>query len=85
MNATLHQHPGSAHLQRLGDLLVNLFELEDVALLRRGALQRPVESAERAVFSAKVGVVDVAVDDVRDHTLGMDLTAHSIRLKAQAN
>ena len=34
MNAALHQHAGAAHLQGLGDLLVDLLEVEDVAFFR---------------------------------------------------
>ena len=36
MDAALHQHTGAAHLQRLGDLFVNLFEVEYVALVGAG-------------------------------------------------
>jgi hypothetical protein len=38
MDAALHQHAGAAHLQGLGDLLVDLFEFEDVALFGLGPL-----------------------------------------------
>ena len=33
MNAALHQHARAAHLERLGDLLVDLLEVENVALV----------------------------------------------------
>ena len=38
MNAALHQHARPAHLHRLGDLLVDVLEVQDVALVRRAAL-----------------------------------------------
>ena len=38
MDAALHQHAGAAHLQGLGDLLVDLLEVEDVALFGTRAL-----------------------------------------------
>ena len=38
MNAALHQHAGAAHLHGLRDLLVDLLELENVALVRPGSL-----------------------------------------------
>ncbi len=85
VDAALHQHTCSAHLQRLGDLLVDLFELEDVAFGGLGSLQRPIEGAEGAVLGAEVGVVDVAIDDVADHALGVKAAADSIGLKAQAD
>src|SRR5580658_6397066 len=74
MNAALHQHAGSAHLESLGNFVVNGFEVENVALVRAwirlaGAGQRAIEGAKGAVFSAEVRVVDVAIDDVGDHAL----------------
>ena len=38
MNAALHQHAGAAHLEGLGDFLVDLFEVEDVAFVWPWAL-----------------------------------------------
>ena len=33
VDAALHEHAGAAHLLGLGDLLVDLFEIEDVAFV----------------------------------------------------
>ncbi len=90
VDAALHQHAGATHLDGLGDLLVNRLEVEDVALFGArvglaGPRQRAVEGAEGAVLGAEVGVVDVAIDDVGDHALGMQAAAHGVGLKAQAD
>jgi len=90
MDAALHQHAGAAHLEGFGDLGVNRLEVEDVALVRArvglaGARQRAIEGAEGAVLRAEVGVVDVAIDDVGDHALGMQAAAHFIGLEPQTD
>ena len=46
---------------------------------------RAVEGAEGAVFGAEVGVVDVAVDDVGDHALGVETTADGVCFHADAD
>jgi hypothetical protein len=85
VDAALHQHAGSAHIERLADLVVDGVEVEDVALGGELALERPVEGAEGTVLGAEVGVVDVAVDDVADHALGMKAAAHGVCLHADAD
>ena len=90
MNAALHQHAGAAHLEGLGDLLVDFFEVEDVAFVRAriglaGTGQRTVEGAEGAVLGAVVGVVNVAIDDVGDHALGVQAAAHGVGLESQTD
>jgi hypothetical protein len=80
MESALHQHSGAAEFERLGDLLVDLFEIEDVAFLGSRVLyaslgQRPVKGAEGAVLGAEVGVVDIAIDDVGDYALGVEASA----------
>ena len=67
----------------LGDLLVDLFEVEDVAFAGPGSFEGAVEGAEGAVLRAEVGVVDVAIDDVGDHALGVQAAAHGVGLKTQ--
>src|SRR5687768_9206425 len=84
MQAALHKHARAADLFRLTNLLVDGFEIQDVALAGHLALQRPIESAEGAVLSAKVGVVDVAVNHVSDHAVRMQLAAGSIGLHPDA-
>src|ERR1035437_4066425 len=85
MDAALHQHARSTHLLRLCDLFVDLLKIQNVTLVRRGPFQRPVECAEGAVLRAEIGVVDVAVDDVGDHALGMKAATYGVGLKAQAD
>ena len=85
MQAALQQDAGAAQLHRLPHLVVNRFEVEDVAFLRQLALQRAIEGAEGAVLGAEVGVVDVAVDDVGDHAFGMQLAAHRVGFHADAD
>ena len=53
---------------------------QDVPL---GMTDRPVERAEAAARGAHVRVVDVAIDDVRDHTRGMLSATHGIRRETE--
>src|ERR1700679_1720794 len=87
MNAALHEHAGTAHFESLSDFVADGFELEDVAVARVGVglavdRQRTIEGAEGAVFSAVIGVVDVAIDDVGDHALGMQAATHSVGIES---
>src|SRR5581483_9210317 len=75
MQAALHQHARAAEFHRLADLLVDGLEIEDVPFFRRRPFQRPVEGAKSTVLGAEVRVVDVAVNNVGDHALGMQLAA----------
>src|SRR4029077_13484513 len=75
MQPALHQHSGAAEFDGLADLVVNRVELEDVTLFRLRSLERPVKSAEGAVLRAEIGVVNVAVNYVSDHALGMQPAA----------
>src|SRR4051812_13457758 len=74
--ATLQQQLIAADGNRLVDLPEDLLEAKDVTL--RGS-DRTIERAEVAARDADVGVVDVAVDDVRDDPLGMLPRANRIR------
>ena len=85
MQAALQQHAGAAQLDRLAHLVVNGVEVEDVSLLRQLALERAIEGAEGAVLGAEVGVVDVAVDDVGDHAVGMQAAAHRVGFHPDAD
>ena len=85
MQAALHQHSRTAKFHGLTDLVVNRVEVEDVAVFRGRPLQRAIEGAEGAVLGAKVRVIDVAVDDVGDHALGMQPTAHRVGFHADAD
>ena len=85
MQPALHEHAGAAQLHRLADLFVNGVEVEDVSFGGQLALQRPVKGAEGAVLGAEVGVVDVAVNDVSDHALGMQALAGRVGFHADAD
>ena len=65
--------------------VVNSFEVEDVAFAGQLALQRTVKGAEGAVFSAEIGVVDIAVDDVGNDAIGMQLAAHRVGFHPDAD
>ena len=82
MQAALHQYPGAAQVQGLLDLFEDGFLRQDVAL---GVAHGPVEGTEAAILGAEVGVVDIAVDDVRDHILGMPAAADGVSLHADAD
>jgi hypothetical protein len=85
MQASLHQHSCAAEVHGLANLVVDRIELEDVSLFRLRPFQRTVKRAEGAVFGAEVRVIDVAINDVRDHTLGMELAAKGVGFHADAD
>ncbi len=85
MQSALHQHSRAAEFDGLADLLVDGIEVENVAFLRRGSFQRPVEGAEGAVLGAVVCVIDIAVDDIGDHTFRMQPAAHRVGLHPNAD
>ena len=45
----------------------------------------PVEGAEAAILGAEIGVVDVAVDDVADHAVRVQLAADRVGRHADAD
>ena len=45
--------------------------------------ERAVEGAERAVLRAEIGVVDIAIDDVGHHALGVKAPTDGVGLEAQ--
>ena len=82
VQAALHQHAGPAQVERLLDFFEDLLLGQHVPFrVPHGAVER----AEAAIFGAEVGVVDIAVDDVRDDALGMPLAADGIGLHADAD
>ncbi len=85
VQAALHQHSGPAHLHRLRNFLVDGFEVEDVAFRGKFALERPVEGAKATVLGTEICIVDVAIDDVGHHALGMQLAPKRICFHAQAD
>ena len=85
MQAALHQHSGTTHFDGLANLFVNGFELEDVSLFGFGTLQWTIEGTEGAIFGAEICVVNVAINDIRRHALGMELAAHRISFHADTD
>src|SRR5712692_11791341 len=82
MQAALQQNSRAAELQHFLNFFVDGFERQDVAVL--GA-QRPVKCAERAILGAEIGVIDVAVDLIGDHTRIVLLQAQPVRFHADAD
>src|SRR5262245_2333503 len=76
--AALKKELDAADRNRLVDLLEDLVEAEHVTV---SVSHRAVEGAEVTACDADVRVVDIAVDDVRDDSLGMlagaDLVRHA--------
>src|SRR5437773_11067034 len=85
MQAALHQHARAAEFDRLANLVVDRFEIEDVPLFSFGSFQWTIKRAECAVLGAEVRVINVAIDDVSDHALGMQFTAHGVSFHADAD
>src|SRR5690349_8494772 len=75
MQTTLHENPGTAQIHRLLNLVENRLDWQDVAFF---VPHRAVKRAETAILGAKIRVIDVAVDDIADHTVGMKLATHGI-------
>src|SRR5437870_2611801 len=85
MQAALHQHARAAEFDRLANLVVDCFQIEDVSLFGFGAFQWTIERTESAVFGAEVRVINVAIDDVGDHALGMQLAAQGVGFHTDAD
>src|SRR5205085_3363879 len=85
MQAALHQHACAAEFHGLPNLLVDRIEIENVSFGSELALQWPIEGAEGAILRAEIRVINVAVDDVRNHTFRMQLAPHGIGFHPDAN
>src|SRR5438132_13289557 len=85
MQAALHQHACAAKFDGFANLVVDRFEIEDVSLFSFGPLQWTIKRAESAVFGAEVRVINVAIDDVGDHALGMQLAAQGVGFHTDAD
>src|SRR6185437_6965216 len=83
MQPALHQHARAADFHRLADLSVDGLKIQHVSLGASGAFHGCVKSAESAVFSAEVRVINVAVNDVSDHAFGVQLAPERVCLHAQ--
>ena len=82
VQAALHQDAGAAQVEVSWIFCEDGFLGQNVAL---GVAHGPVERAEAAILGAEIGVIDVAVDDVGDHVLGMPAAADGVGLHADAD
>jgi len=85
VETTLHQDSGAAHLECLGYLLINRLEVENVTFRGEFAFKGPVKGTKAAILGAKICIVDVAVNNVSDYPLGMQLAPKRIGFHAQAD
>src|SRR6185437_7961662 len=85
VDATLHQDAGAAHFDGFGDFFADLFEIEDVSLVRSDALQWAVKGAKGAVLGTEIRVINITVNDVSDHAFGVHTSPHGVGLEAQAD
>ncbi len=82
MQAALHQDAGAAQIDGLLNLVEDHVLGMHVAFL---VAHGPVEGAEAAILGAEIGVVDVAVDDVADHAVRVQLAADRVGRHADAD
>jgi hypothetical protein len=85
VETTLHQYPGASHFECFGNFLINSLEVENVTFSGEFAFKGPVKGTKAAILGAKICIVDVAVNNVGHHALGMQLAPQGIRFHAQAN
>ena len=78
MQPALHQHSSAAQFDGLADLVIDGIELKNVTFFRRRPFQRTIKGTESAVLGTVIGVINVAVNDVGDHALGMTFAAHGV-------
>ena len=69
MDAALHQNAGATESEGFFDLLIDDVIGQNVGF--RITLH-PIERAERAEFSANIGVIDIPVNDVADDVVRME-------------
>src|ERR1700722_16668174 len=82
VQTALHQDACAAQVDRLLDFVEDHFLGMNVPF---GVPHGPVERAEAAVFSAEIGVINVAIDDIADDAMRMKLAAHGIGRRADAD
>src|SRR5579871_564633 len=85
MKPALHQDPGTAQFLRFANFFVDRLKIQHISLGAAGALDGCIKSAKGAVLGAEICVINVAVDDVGNHALGMQLAPKSIGFHPNAN
>src|SRR5438093_525119 len=85
MQTALHQKPGTAKFDGFADLVIDGFEIENVPFFRAWAFEWPIEGAEGAVLGAEIRIVNVTVDDVGDHALGVQPAPRRVGFHADAD
>ena len=85
VQATLHEHPGAAHLDGFGNFLVNRLKVENVTFAGALTFKRPIKSTKAAILGAKICIVDVAVNNVGNYALGMQFAPKRIGFHTQAD
>src|SRR5579871_2596736 len=82
MQTTLHQNPRTAQIDGLLNFVEDHVFRMQVTL---GVSHRPVKCAEAAIFCAEIRVIDVAIDDVADDSVRMQLAPHGVGCHADAH
>src|SRR6185437_13181007 len=75
MQSALKKHASAAEIDRFLNLAEDRFARKNVAFL---VAERTIEGAEAAILRAEIRVVDIAVNDVRDDTIGVVLAANGV-------
>jgi len=77
MQPALEQNAGPAQIDGLLNLVEDNLTRKHIAF---GMSHGPIESAEAAILRAEIRVIDIPVDDIRDHALRMKFPPQSVRL-----
>ena len=85
VQAALHEHASAAHLHGLGNFLVNSLEVENVTFAGEFTFKRPIKCTKAAILGAKICIVDVAVNNVGNYALGVQLAPKRIGFHTQAD
>src|ERR1700736_2575507 len=85
VKAALHKHAGAPHLQGFGNFLVDRFEIENVTFAGEFSFKRPIKCTKAAILGAKICIVDVAVNNVRNYALRMQFASKRIGFHTQAD
>src|SRR6476646_7647387 len=75
MKSTLHQHTGASEGDSFINLVTDLLEGSDVSVGSAGA---SIEGTERTNHIADICVINIAIDDVGNHVIGVPALADFI-------